>query len=416
MQMRGILVLFGAAFSLVRAVDDPAKSAAESSEKFVLFRSANMASPDELTSGDTPIGFHSFRIPAVVRTTTGTILAFAEGRRHNNKDYGDINLVYKRTKSPTNNGNASSDWSELREVWGVGAGTWGNPTAVVDGGTIYLFMSWNAATVSQFGDPLYDGTPTTKINSTWEFRRHLYLTNSTDDGKTWSNPVDMTTTLTPDGWGWDAVGPGIGITLTTGELVVPAKGRNIVGHGPVGSRTSWSYQLLTGAGSEGAVAQTFDGNLYRNDRPSDPGHRIVARGTLQSFGSFAEDSGLPDPQCEGSLLLYNQASAAGPARLIFLNAANTTKDNDDFMGRRPMRVRITYDDDAAKFDFGRKLSDDALSPATAGYEGGYSSMCKTADAKIGALVETNFNDKPDSHRAIIWRRFNLSWILNGPQN
>jgi sialidase-1 len=390
-------------------VDDPAKDAAPYHNEFVLFRSANMASPDKLASG---IGFHSFRIPAVVRTSTGRILAFAEGRRHNNRDFGDINLVYKRTKTATNHGAASGDWESLREVVGAGAGTWGNPTPVVDGSTIYLFMSWNSGGYSQNGgDVLPDGTTTKKIDTTWEGRRHLYLSTSTDDGSTWSQPEDLTKSLTPSNRAWDAVGPGIGIKLTTGELVVPAQGRNLIGHGTPGNRT-WSMQVLSGAGSEGTVAQTPDGRLYRNDRPGGDGdYRRVARGTLGGgFGAFVDDTGLPDPGCEGSLLLYNLADAKGPARMVFMNSAS--KDS-----RRKMRVRISYDQDAAKWDFGRELSDAAVSGA--GYEGGYSSMTKTADFKIGALVESDFyNDKGGggSYRAIIWRRFNLSWILNGPRN
>ncbi|KAL2018116.1 hypothetical protein VTK56DRAFT_1246 [Thermocarpiscus australiensis] len=391
------------------AVDDPAKDAAPSHKAFVLFRSANMASPDKLSTG---IGFHSFRIPAVVKTSTGRILAFAEGRRHDNRDFGDINLVYKRTKTATNNGDAPGDWESLREVVGSGAGTWGNPTPVVDGDTIYLFMSWNGAAYSQNGkDTLPDGTVTKKIDSTWEGRRHLYLTHSTDDGATWSAPEDLTTALTPDGWAWDAVGPGNGIKLTTGELVVPAQRRNIVGRGTPGNRT-WTIQPLDDGGSESTIAQTPDGRLYRNDRPGGTEqYRRVARGTLAAgFGAFADDTGLPDPQCEGSVLVYNQKEAAPPApsRVVFLNSAS--KDS-----RRAMRVRISYDADAAKWTYGRKLSDAPVSGA--GYEGGYSSMTKTADFKVGALVESDFyNDGSgkNSYRAIIWRKFNLSWILNGP--
>jgi sialidase-1 len=46
-------------------------------------------------------------------------------------------------------------------------------------------------------------------------------------------------------------------------------------------------------------------------------------------------------------------------------------------------------------------------------------MTKTPDYKIGALVESNFYEDGNakgSHLCIIWRRFNLSWILNGPRN
>ncbi|KAM5435171.1 putative exo-alpha-sialidase [Microsporum ferrugineum] len=385
-------------------VDDPAGKAAQYHKEYALFKSENMPSPDKLSSG---VGFHSFRIPAVIRTNTGRILAFAEGRRHNNRDYGDINLVYKRTKTPTNNGENPSDWESLREVVGTGPHTWGNPTPVVDSNTIYLFLSMNDGAYSQNGNNvLPNGEKTKKIDSTWVGRRHLYLTESIDDGNSWSKPVDMTKTLTPDGQAWDAVGPGNGIKLTSGELVIPAQGRNIIGTGPAGNRT-WSMQILKGAGSEGTICQTPDGKLLRNDRPGPKGHRSVARGTLSGFGPFATDNGLPDPACQGSILSYNRDE---PARTIFMNSASVDR-------RTAMRVRISYDKDAAKFNYGRDLQDAPLK--NVGNEGGYSSMTKTSDYKIGALVESDwYEDKggEKSHRAIIWRRFNLSWIINGPHN
>jgi sialidase-1 len=120
--------------------------------------------------------------------------------------------------------------------------------------------------------------------------------------------------------------------------------------------------------------------------------------------------GLPDPVNEGSTLLYNRASADAPSRVIFLNSAHKEQ-------RRHMRVRISYDADAAKFNYGRELEDAPLGGI--GIEGVYSSMTKTGDFKIGALVEANFNQNEgtkDDNRNIVWRKFNLSWIVNGPNN
>lgn len=386
-------------------VDDPAADKAQSHNEFALFRSANMNGADKLSTG---IGFHSFRIPAVVRSKSGRLIAFAEGRRFNDRDFGDINLVYKRTKSTDGVGKTIDDWEGLSEVIGAGDGTWGNPAPVVDeDGTIYLWMSWNNGSYSQTGLPLHDGTPTKPIDDTWEGRRHLFLTYSKDEGETWSEPEDFTKALTPEGRTWDAVGPGIGIRLTSGELVVPAQERNLIGRGEPGKR-EWTAQDVPGAGSEGTIVELPNGQLQRNDRKAG-GYRIISYGSLdEGFGEFKQDTGLPDPGCQGSILSYNRDEDLN--RTIFMNAA-------DAETRRSMRVRVTYDDDAGKYNYGRKLDDAPV--ANSGHQGGYSSMVKTGDYHVGALVESDFfNDGSNggSYRTILWRRFNLSWVLNGANN
>ena len=85
--------------------------------------------------------YHSFRIPSIIKTNNHTLVAFAEGRKHNSGDYGDINVVYKRS---FDNG---ATWTDLGEVAASGNGTWGNPTAVYDSspdmgpnGRLWLFM------------------------------------------------------------------------------------------------------------------------------------------------------------------------------------------------------------------------------------------------------------------------------------
>jgi sialidase-1 len=341
-------------------------------------------------------GYHSYRIPSIVRTNNNTLIAFVEGRMSSNKDHGNINVEYKRS---TNNG---STWSSMMEVVGAGQGTWGNPTAVVDRNTgrIWIFMNWNSATKSLGGvdglDPI----------DTWGDRK-VYVSYSDDDGLTFHTPIDLTSTLLPPNYKWDAIGPGTGIQTSNGTLVIPATGRNIYStdHG-----ATWHYKLIPGGTSEGAIVELNDGRLMRNDRANSTTwetgkRRWVSRGTIAgSFSAFAPDNVLLDPANQGSILRYT----GSPDRIMLLNSASTET-------RCKMRVRISYDG-GVTWPISRKiydwLTDDQ---AFAQGKGGYSSMVKTADYTIGALIEVNENtgSSSTSHRSIEFHKFNLPWMLNG---
>jgi sialidase-1 len=341
-------------------------------------------------------GYHSFRIPSIVRTNANTLLAFVEGRMSMNKDHGNINVEYKRS---TDNG---STWSSMLEVVGAGQGTWGNPTSVVDRNTgrIWVFMNWNSATKNIGGTDGYD-----KID-TWGDRK-VYYSYSDNDGLSFSTPTDMTSTLLPPNYTWDAIGPGVGIQTSNGTLVIPAQGRNIYStdHG-----ATWQYKLIPGGTSEGAIVELTDGRLMRNDRPTstvwaNAKRRHVSRGTLAgSFSTFSPDDVLLDPACQGSIVRYTGA----PDRIMLLNSASTET-------RCKMRVRISYDG-GVTWPISRKIFD-WLTDAEAFDQGkgGYSSMVKTADYTIGALIEINENtgDSGNSHRSIEFHKFNLPWMTSG---
>src|SRR5882724_3584866 len=84
-------------------------------------------------------GYTCFRIPALVTTTKGTVLAFAEARKNNCGDAGDIDLVLKRS------GDNGKTWGPLQVVWSDSTNTCGNPTPVVDEltGSVILLSTWN---------------------------------------------------------------------------------------------------------------------------------------------------------------------------------------------------------------------------------------------------------------------------------
>lgn len=344
-------------------------------------------------------GYHSYRIPSLIRTTNGTLIAFAEGRMSSNKDYGNINLVYKRS---FDNG---ATWSALGEVVGVGPGTWGNPTAVVDqsNGRVWLFMSWNSGDHNQSGTDGY-----LPIDSWGE--RKVYVSYSDNNGASWSPQQDLTATLLPSNFTWDAMGPGVGLqkskTGATGRLIIPAIGRNIYSddHG-----ATWHYQSIPSGTSEGTIIEKLNGGLIRNDRPvmsqwELSKRRRISVGSITSFPAWTSDADLLDPACQASVLRYTDS----PNRIMFLNSASTET-------RGKMRIRITYNE-GSTWPISRRIFDNLTEQQAIDQgKGGYSSMAKTADFMVGALIEVNEDtgSSSTSHRSIEFHKFNLPWILNG---
>jgi sialidase-1 len=334
--------------------------------------------------------YHSFRIPSLVKTANGTLVAFAECRRRSTSDWGDINLVYKRS---TDNGRT---WSGLGEIASIGPGKWGDPTAVTDfiTGRTWLFFNWNSG----------DQTAISDIDKWGE--RMVYVSYSDDNGKTWSKPKDMTSTLLPPNYTYDAIGPGVGIQTVIsnpGRLIIPATGRNIYSddHG-----ATWKYQIIPPGTGEGTIVELADGRLMRNDRPVysqwlKSKRRRISIGTIENgFSDFVSHKTLYDPRCEASVLRYNINK---PDRIIFLNSASTET-------RTKMRVKISYDQ-GKTWPVSRRVYDYlSLSTCKAQGKGGYSSMTKTADYCVGALIE---NLDPNGHCSIEFHKFNLPWILNG---
>lgn len=355
--------------------------------------------------------YDSFRIPAIVATTPGTLVAFAEGRRNNESDWGDIDLVMKVS---TDNGNT---WSPLRPVATGGTNTWGNPTPVYNpnadpatGGTVFLFAQRT------------DGSLTDVSQVTWGNREVFLLSktvgaNGVPSGDwTFGN---LNGNLKPPDFHWDAIGPGNGIRTRDGALVVPAWGRNIYS---ADGGTNWRLSSLPSRdGVEGTVAELSDGRLYRNDRPASSGFRPYRRylsgklsGGYTDYGwhDGAHDT-LTEPTagqgCQGSLLRYN---FDGRHRLMFLHPSNPTS-------RRDMMIRISYDDGATWERMPRLIPHPTGWGDSDPVEGGYSSMAKTSDFNVAALIEGSKADPSDpdgtgaKEHFLVFHKFNLDWILNG---
>ena len=116
-------------------------------------------------------GYHTYRIPSLIVTKAGTVLAFCEGRKQSLADSGDIDLLVKRSED------GGATWSGQQVVWDDGPNTCGNPCPVIDerNGRIVLLLTWNRG--DDRGHDLHRGAG--------KDTRRVFVLTSDDDGRTW---------------------------------------------------------------------------------------------------------------------------------------------------------------------------------------------------------------------------------------
>ncbi|ONK12112.1 sialidase family protein [Streptomyces sp. MP131-18] len=159
-------------------------------------------------------GYDTYRIPAVVTTAEGALLAFAEGRVGGAGDTGNIDVVVRRSTD------GGCTWGPLSVVAAGGGDTRGNPAPVVDPATgrVVLVTCFNGGQATEAEIMRGEVGP--------EESRRVFVQTSDDDGRTFGEPREITDTAKLPHWRWYATGPGHAIALThgahAGRLLVPA--------------------------------------------------------------------------------------------------------------------------------------------------------------------------------------------------
>ncbi|MFI7136865.1 exo-alpha-sialidase [Streptomyces massasporeus] len=287
-------------------------------------------------------GYTSFRIPAVVATRTGDLLAFCEGRVGSRDDFGNIDVVLKRS---TDGGRT---WGPLQVAAHNGDALAGNPAPVVlDTGRVLLVHVRNAALATE--DAIRRGTVSAADG------RRVWVRHSDDEGRTWSAPKEITRETKRPEWRWYATTPGHAIQLTTGRIVVPAnhslpptgtdngtEGRYNGGHCLLSDDAGATWRIgYVDDDTDGYIntnettaAELPDGRVYfntRNDSPS-PGTRADAHsadGGRTLVKPFRPQAGLTAPVCEAAvlqlrdpdLLLYSGPADPGFRALMTIRAS-----------------------------------------------------------------------------------------------
>lgn len=352
-------------------------------------------------------GYRCYRIPAIVKAPNGELLAFAEGRVTDCGDFGDVEIVLRTS---TDNGKT---WGALRRAADNGTFQVGNAAPVFDltdprfpNGR--LFLLYNTGTVSEA-----DVRAGKAIREVW------YVT-STDNGKSWSEPVNITTQVNrpnkpsvnaqyafTDDWRSYANTPGHALQLSQGahkgRLFVAANHsagppqaqfRDYQAHGFYSDDHGKTWQLSSPipypGGNESTAAETSTGGVLMNIRnqSGDVKNRLLAyspnAGTSWEPVRIAQD--LPDPVCQGSMINYQPAGGKGV--LLFGNANSQTK-------REKMTVRISQDD-GKSWSVGREI-----------YAGSsaYSDLVVQQDSRIGLLYEK------DNYNRIVYAQFSYDWLV-----
>ncbi len=356
-------------------------------------------------------GYKSYRIPAIINLPNGNLLAFAEGRVHGPADFGDVDIVLKKSTD------GGKSWGNLQVVVDVDSLQAGNCAPVVDTqdpaypkGRIFLFYNTG-------NKPEYEIRQKKGIREVW-------FKTSTDGGNTWSQPVNITAQVHrpdqpdvnpaynfPEDWRSYANTPGHAMQFENGKF----KGRIFVAanHSNGNPQTNFTDYDAHGfytddhgktfhlgatinvpGSNESTAAELSGGRLMMNSRNQKGDIRARIISISDNGGATWDttyfDKTLIDPVNEGSLLTIGKNK--GKNILAFSNDANTKRRDD-------LTLRISYNDGAT---WSKSCLIDK-SPDNKGDFTAYSDLAKTGKDKIGILYERN-NYKEIVFSVVNWKK------------
>jgi sialidase-1 len=282
-------------------------------------------------------GYACFRIPALLTTSKNVILAFAEARKINCGDAGDIDLVLRRSKD------GGKTWGDMQVVWSDSTNTCGNPVPILDqtNGHIILLSTWNLSTDHE----------KQIVNSSSKKGRHVYVLSSQDEGESWTTAREITASVKMNNWTWYATGPCHGLQIENGAY----KGRLVVPVNHVESPSAQNFSHIIYSDDHGVtwklgnntpqdkmnettVAEISGGRLMLNMRNADRSihtrHTSISTDGGQNWSNVTADSTLIEPICQGSLL---NSTIGKKHVLLFINPAHKTK-------RMNLTLRASFDE------------------------------------------------------------------------
>jgi sialidase-1 len=365
-------------------------------------REASFDVQDLFTAGDG--GYAFYRIPALAVTQRGVLVACAEARKDGAGDWGSIDVLMRRSSD------AGRTWDAPKKVMALPAGVVRNPAAEAQKlGKPGEFAVHNPVLLADRAGGL------TVIVGV-EYAR-VFALKSTDDGVTFGAPVEITSVFEEFRKDYDwkvvAAGPGHGIQLANGRLVVSAwlsTGTGAGAHRPSCVATivsddagrTWKRGeiVVKDPGlknpSEATLVELESGAVMINVR-HEQDERLRAVSTSKDGASgwtpVKLDSWLPETVCHSSLLRLTKFTSGGKSRLLFSHPHNPGRAE-----RKNLTVKLSTDE-GRTWPVYRVIE---AGPA------GYSDLALGLDGMIYCLFEKGSDAfKP---RTISLARFNLEWV------
>ncbi len=331
-------------------------------------------------------GVHIYRIPALIETRKGTLIAIADARQDSAHDLpARISLVMRRSFD------GGKTWSPAKSVTKVKEGGVGDASLLLDRdtGRVWCFHAYGPP-----GIGFLESRPGARTGPT---TLQWHAIHSDDDGATWSEAVDLTPQVKDPAWQGMFATSGTDIQTRNGRFLVPMVVRD--DQGVIGSRNAYSddhgqtWKIGQAAGrdtDESHNVELKDGMILQNMRNGRTREIARSRDGGVTFGPAQHDAALIDPSCNAGITRY---SRNGKDIIIFTNAASTKREN--------LTVKLSYDG-GHTWPVARVIHAGAAA---------YSTVIPLRDGGIGVLYERGETNPAER---ITFARFNLEWATGQP--
>ncbi len=359
-------------------------------------------------------GVHTHRIPGLATANNGTLLAIYDVRRNGAKDLqGNIDIGLSRSFDK------GKTWQPLQVVMDMGA--WGGLPEKFNGvsdanilvdkrtGTIYIAGLWMYGVLDEEGKWVEGLTESSNTwNHQWKAKgsqpgfdvkqtAQLLIVKSTDNGKTWSKPVNITRMCKQEDWWLWAPAPGQGITMNDGTLVFPTQGRDATGK-PFSNITystdsgdTWktSKPATNESTTENMAVELSDGTVMLNmrsnanskDMSETNGRAIAVTNNLGKTWTIHPTShnALPEPTCMASIIRHEYVQNGNRKSVLLFSNPNSK------VARVNMTIKLSFDDGKTWPKEKQILLDEQKSR-------GYSCLTSIDEQTIGIVYESSQAD------------------------